>query len=171
VKIDRVGLVMVALILASCSHGGARSSGTSSTTASARPPVCATVEPPTVPTHQRDGTAHTLVPGQPVGLRVCRYHGYGQAQAVGTLARSAHLAPTLIARELDAIRAPRAEPSCFAGRFESYALWFTYRDGPPLLVEYSNGGCGGLTNGDFGREFPPDDFTRRLERAVGTDNA
>jgi hypothetical protein len=89
---------------------------------------------------------------------------------MGSFASTARLAPTLIAGELDSTPALRNQPSCFGATFESYALWFTYSDGRPLLIEYSNGGCRSVTNGDLAREFPPLAFTRQLEDALGSDN-
>ncbi len=38
---------------------------------------------------QRDGTNRTLVPGQPIALLACRYHGFNQPEPIGTLASGA----------------------------------------------------------------------------------
>ena len=57
---------------------------------------CSTIVPPKVPSNQRDGTSNALVPGQPTELLACRYHGFNQAQPIGTLATWAELQRKII---------------------------------------------------------------------------
>jgi hypothetical protein len=126
-----------------------------------------------VPHHQRDGTTRTLVPGQPIALLACRYHGLNQPQTIGTFARAAtNLPVSQIAHDLNATPRPTSSvlPSCPIDYGETYMLYFSYQDGRPLLVRFDNGGCLYVTNGDLTLPFAPPRLTLRLEAALGRDH-
>ncbi len=124
-----------------------------------------------MPHRQRDGTTRTLVPGRPVGLLACRYHGFNQPQRIGSFARAAELPPSPIALGLNASQRPppAIASGCPNDSFEWYMLYFSYRDGRALLVRVSHGGCRYVTNGDLTLEFPPAEVTRVLEVTLGSD--
>jgi hypothetical protein len=182
---------VVALLVAmgvACSCGTARGGVSESTTtrslapdsktasrsasASRVPTACPTAAPLTVPHHQRDGTTRTLVPGQPIALFACRYHGFNQPQPIGTLAHASELPAAFVAHELNATRRPPpgAVYHCPAEFGETYMLYFSYRGGRPLLVRFNHGGCLYVTNGDLTLPFPPPQLTQRLEAALGQDH-
>ena len=113
--------------------------------------------PPKVPSNQRDGTGNALVPGQPIELLACRYHGFNQAQPIGTLATRAALPASDVAGELNQTPIPTHEapiPNCPADFGEKYMLWFRYADGVPLLVSFDDGGCRYVDNGDLRAPVP-----------------
>lgn len=124
----------------------------------------------TIPHHQRPGTTSALVPGEPIALLACRYHGYNQRQGVGTLATAADLSASVVARELNASRKPLPGEvsNCVIDFGETYELYFVYSDGPPLLLRFDHGGCQTVTNGDL-TDFPPVEVARQLEAALGSD--
>jgi hypothetical protein len=125
----------------------------------------------TVPHGQRDGTSRTLVPGQPIVLLACRYHGFNQPQRIGSFARAAELPASPIARGLNTSQRPPPgiASGCPNDSFEWYMLSFSYRDGRALLVRVSHGGCRYVTNGDLTLEFPPAEVMQALEAALGSD--
>jgi hypothetical protein len=134
---------------------------------------CSTNVPPHVPSHQRDGTGNALVPGQPTELLACRYHGFNQAQPIGTFATSAELPASDVAAQLNQtpIPAPGAPiPNCPADFGEKYMLWFRYADGVPLLVSFDHGGCLYVDNGDLRAPFPPVAVTRLLQSALASED-
>ncbi len=112
-----------------------------------------------------------LVPGQPVTLLACRYHGFNQPEPIGTFARGARLPAPEIARGLDATPRPQSNVAinCPADFGEKYLLYFGYKSGPPLVVEIAHGGCRYVTNGDLTLPFTPVSVAQRLEAALGQD--
>ena len=105
--------------------------------------------PASVPRHQRPGTAAQVVPGRPVALLACRYYGLNLPQPMGTLARSAHMAPAPVAAALN--RQPSVDPDAYFCPRDSGAtilLDFAYADDSHLLVRVSVQGCQFATNGD-----------------------
>jgi hypothetical protein len=114
--------------------------------------TCPDTAPLQVPSRQRSGTATSIVPDLPTSLLACRYHGFNQPEAQGTLATSAELAPGEIAARLNAIPIPPADaplPNCPADFGEKYMLWFGYSDGSALLVSVDGAGCNYVNNGDL----------------------
>jgi len=95
-------LALLVTLGAACSGGGAHRADSAPTTLAgnsrpspspAKPAAPASSAPTTprpcparaalsIPHHQRDGTTRTLVPGQPIALLACRYHGFNQPQPV-----------------------------------------------------------------------------------------
>jgi len=136
------------------------------------PSACPMRAPRSVPHHQRAGTARTFVPGHPITLLACRYHGFNQPQPIGTFARSAAGLPaSSVAHELNATPRPTTSvvPYCPNDSGETYMLYFSYRGGRPLLARVDSGGCRYVTNGDLSRPFPPVELSLRLEAALGRD--
>jgi hypothetical protein len=130
-------------------------------------------EPPAeVSRHQRPGTADVLVPGRPITLLACRYHGFNQPEPIGTFARRGQLPAPEIAGALDAMPRPTSNvvANCPADFGEKYLLYFSYKSGPPLVVQVAHGGCRYVTNGDLAIPFAPVDVTQRLEVALGEDH-
>ncbi len=190
-------VVLLVAVGSACSSGSARRGGSESTTTQSRradtsnpsasdprtsasrasasrgPLTCPARAAPSVPHHQRDGTTRALVPGQPIALLACRYHGFNQPQPIGTFARSATTLPvSQIAHDLNATPRPTSTivPFCPNDSGETYMVYFSYRDGRPLLVRFDNGGCHYVTNGDLTLPFAPERLTLRLEAALGQDH-
>ena len=126
-----------------------------------------------VPHDQRDGTTRTLVPGHPIALLACRYHGFNQPQPIGTFASSTtELQVSQVAHELNATPRPTngVAPNCPNNSGETSMLYFYFREGHPLLVRFDNGGCRYVTNGDLTLPFGPVGLTLRLEATLGQDH-
>ena len=125
-----------------------------------------------MPHHQRAGTTRTLVPGHPIAVLACRYHGFNQPQPIGTYARSAaNLPAARVAHELNATPRPTSNvvPDCPNDSGETYMLYFSYGRGRPLLARVDRGGCRYVSNGDVTRPFAPLGLSLRLEAALGRD--
>jgi hypothetical protein len=110
-----------------------------------------------------------LVPGRPVTVLICRYHGFNQPEPIGTLASSRLVSARPLAAELDA-----GEPvgnvlrSCPADFGDVTLLVFEFRHGHRLLVTVHGSGCRIATNGARSAYAPPDALLR-LEKLVGQD--
>ena len=132
---------------------------------------CPARAPRHVPSHQRAGTDTALVPGHPIGLLACRYHGFNQHASIGTLATTATLPPAEVARELNTT--PKTKSSvlfnCPADFGETYDLYFAYAVGHAILVRIEHGGCTSVTNGDLTLLFASAPVVRSLEAALGQD--
>ena len=76
-----------------------------------------------------------------------------------------------IASALDAIPKPTSPvvANCPVDFGEKYMLYFSYRDGRPLLISFDNGGCHDVTNGDLSVPFAPTQLTLLLAAARGED--
>src|SRR5262249_49360675 len=105
---------------------------------------------PRLPSPQVAGTDTGLVPGRPVGLLGCRYHGLGQFQPLGSFAVSATFAPAPIAAALNGAKvpAPGAPYFCPAGFGEVIVLRFVYANRQILTVNLDPAGCTWATNGN-----------------------
>lgn len=146
--------------------------GSSASRPSAPPVACPTSAPATVSPHQRDGTATSMVPASPTTVLACRYHGFNQPEAHGSLATSASIPPADVAASLNAVPVPALGapvPNCPADFGEMYALWFGYPAGPPVLVTVQRGGCAYANNGDRRAPFASA-VVSQLSAALGHDN-
>jgi hypothetical protein len=108
-----------------------------------------------LPPRQVPGTATALVPGSPVGLLACRYHGAGAWQPPGSFAVSATFAPTPIATALNHATVPPPIPvgsviHCPFDLGEVIVLRFAYANRQILNVNVSPLGCRFANNGDRG---------------------
>jgi hypothetical protein len=113
------------------------------------------------------------VPGHPIALLACRYHGFNQRQPIGTFASSSTaLRVSQVAHDLNATPRPTNDvvPNCPNDSGETFVLFFSYREARPLLVRFDNGGCRYVTNGDLTLPFGPLGLTLRLEAALGQDH-
>ncbi|HWS45395.1 MAG TPA: hypothetical protein VN636_06005 [Acidimicrobiia bacterium] len=132
---------------------GVAAPSTTTTSAVSRAPAlhCPPRPPAVVPPHQVPGTAALFVPGHPVELLACRYHGLNQPQRVGTLAGSARLDPTPIAVALNAatVVPNKAAFNCPADFAETILLLFGYADGTALTASVAAAGCRFAHNGDI----------------------
>jgi hypothetical protein len=128
---------------------------------------CPPHAPRAIPAHQRPGTTVIEVPGHPVSLLACRYHGLNQPQTAGTLATSAVFPPSTIAAELN--DEPTVDPNVFACPIdfgETVLLIFGYANGPPILVDINTAGCQFASNGDRTIRTP---IIGQLEDVLGHD--
>jgi hypothetical protein len=99
--------------------------------------------------------ASTFVPGAPNELLACRYHGFNQAQPIGSLASSSLLPANSIARELnDAQPVPSYPHGCTLDSGDEVLLIFGYRDGSHLEADVSTSGCAYASNGSRSVEVP-----------------
>ncbi|MGO9874078.1 MAG: hypothetical protein ACLPVY_09790 [Acidimicrobiia bacterium] len=176
-----VGLTLTVALLAGCSSTSptARQLGANITSTSAAPPTTAVPKSPTLecpihaPTviakHQQPGTASTFVPGRPVALLACRYHGYNQPEPIGSLAGSAHFAPGPFVTALNTARlVPKRAYNCPLDAGERMLVIFAYDNGTRLTASIETMGCGFATNGDRS-VFNPTAMLEHLEAVLGHD--
>jgi hypothetical protein len=133
---------------------------------------CAVTVPPSVPTRQRDGTASAIVPGEPISLLGCRYHGFNQPEPFGSLANSAQLDHVAIDAQLNQVPIPPPGapiPNCPDDFGEKYVLWFGYPDASTLLVTVGGAGCAYADNGNLQVPFANTSLTS-LQQALGHDS-
>lgn len=138
------------------------------------PVACPETSPiPPPPRHQRDGTDQTMVPGSPVRLVGCRYHGANQPQPPGTLAASAEVNAAEVARLANQVvlADPQGTYNCPEDFGERFLLQFSYSDGPDLMVIVERRGCRFVYNGDLFGSPPNDDLTNALQASLGADAA
>jgi hypothetical protein len=116
---------------------------------------CPTQPAQRLASQQRPGTAAALVPGSPVGLLACRYHGIDQPQPAGSFAAAATLAPTAIAAALNqATPPPSGIVHCPLDWQEVIVLRFVYTDPRILTVNVNATGCRVAYNGDHSGVTP-----------------
>jgi predicted alpha/beta hydrolase len=122
--------------------------------------------------HQLPGTASRFVPGYPVELLACRYHGGNQLRAFGSLAGFAHFASGQIAAQLNAAPSELGGPPlrfCPIDFGEKIILIFGYSKGTRLTASIDMGGCRVATNGDRSISSAPVAVLARLEAVLGHD--
>jgi len=182
-----LAVVAVGALAAGCSSSThqARTAASSASVTSTTPPIVTTT---TVAAHPpvlrcaarlpRDASGHTartavgqLVPGSPVELLACRYHGFNQPQPSGTLAASHRFAPGPVAAALNgARRVPNgAVFNCPIDFGEQILLLFGYDDGQRVNVTVSTAGCRFATSRGMSVWTPPS-LLRRLEAVLGHDH-
>ena len=176
------GVALTVALLAGCSSTSptARQLAANVTSTSAAPTTTAVAKPPTlecpihaprvIPTHQLPGTVSTFVPGRPVALLACRYHGYNQPQPSGSLAGSAHFAPGPFVTALNtALPVPDRAYNCPMDAGERMLVIFAYDDGSRLTASIETMGCGFATNGDRS-VVDPTATLEHLEAVLGHDH-
>lgn len=164
------GWLTIAILTAACTAGATPPRGASTSAPAARigsATACPSRPPDPFPQHQRAGTDTAEVPGSPVTLLACRYHGFNQPEPMGTLARSATFPPTL-ASALNQARAAGPLYGCPEDSGETILLIFGYADGSRLLVDVHTRGCRTATNGDR-TVVTPDAVLSELEEILGQD--
>lgn len=131
---------------------------------------CPIRAPGTVPKQHIAGTDSTLVPGDPIELLTCRYHGLNQPEPADTLATSARLAPVSIVAALNAqpLVPKDAIFSCPSDTGETIMLIFGYTDGSRLTVSIAFAGCRFANNGDRVVDTPATTLSQ-LQDVVGQD--
>jgi hypothetical protein len=132
--------------------------------------ICPPQPPRIVEPHQMAGTGSTLVPGAPIALLACRYHGLNQPEPADSLAKSASFPPGPIAVALNAQPAipPGFVSSCPADFGETIVLLFGYADNSRLIVSIGTAGCRFASNGDRFVHADPAALDR-LEAVLGRD--
>jgi hypothetical protein len=123
-----------------------------------------------LPSRQVPGTATALVPGSPVGLLACRYHGLGQWQPPGSFAASAAFRPAAFAAALNHAKVPVAGAiyHCPFDQGEMMVLQFVYAGGHVLSVNVEPMGCQFANNGDRSA-FDLGSVVSTLEATLGHD--
>lgn len=116
------------------------------------------------------GTDSTFVPGNPIELLTCRYHGLNQPKPAGTFARSARLAPGSIVAALNAqpLILKDAVFNCSDDVGETIMLIFGYADGSQFTVSIDTTGCRFANNGNRAVRTPPATLSQ-LQGALGQD--
>jgi len=180
-----VGLALAVVFVVGCSSTSraqpsptialTSTSAAPATTAVPKKPLlkCPAHVPATIAHHQVRGTASRFVPGYPVELLACRYHGGNQLQAFGSLARSAHFASGELAAELNAAPSELGGPPlrfCPIDFGEKIILIFGYSDRTRLSVSIDMGGCEVAMNGDRSISSTPVAVLKPLEAVLGYDH-
>ena len=132
------------------------------------PLACPASDPPPAPHQKIAGTASSFVPGDPIDLLACRYHGFRQPRPTESLGGAAHLDPRPIA---DAFNRETPIPAsevfhCPLNISDRFVLIFEYADSSRLQVSIGDSGCGFATNGDL-RVNPATAIINRLQAALG----
>jgi hypothetical protein len=119
-----------------------------------------------LPSHAVPGTDTTLVPGHPVSVLACRYHG----PPSGSLASSATFAPAALAAALDDVEVlPKGtEYPCPIDFGEVILLRFGYDSGRGLDVDLHPWGCRYATNGEL-KVLTPEPLLSELQERLGVD--
>jgi len=145
------------------------STDASTTTTPIACPDTSPIPPP--PQHQRGGTDQTMVPGSPIRLIGCRYHGANQPQPPRTLAASAELNAADVARLANQVLLadPHGTYNCPEDFGERFLLQFGYTAGPDLMVIVERRGCRFVFNGDLFGSPPNDDLMNTLQASLGAD--
>jgi hypothetical protein len=122
---------------------------------------------------QEPGLANTVVPGSPVGLLACRFHGRGQPQPDGSFAAAATFRPSNFVTALNRPQPPvKPAPGimCPVPTGGVIVLRFVYADGHILNVNvYPNPfGCSSVDNGKHSAELPQSVLST-LEATLGHD--
>jgi hypothetical protein len=180
--VPAVGLALAVVVAVGCSSTTPKgqqlaanvtsTSAAPSTTTLLTTPLlkCPAHAPRVVAHHQRAGTVSTFVPGHPVALLACRYHGFNQPEPSGSLATSAHFAPGEIGAALNAAPPGVSDAFCPIDFGEKIVLIFGYRDGSRRMASIDTGGCRDATNGDRIISFAPVAVFTRLEAVLGHDH-
>jgi len=90
-----------------------------------------------------------MVPGRPVAVLACRYHGHLQVQPFGSLAAASDLSATIVGEGLNH-QPPMASGMCGSEPDQHFLLIFLYNDDSRLFVLV---GCD-ATNGDLTVRMP-----------------
>jgi hypothetical protein len=127
-------------------------------------------KPKTVDHLRTAGRATTMVPGKPIALVACRYHGFNQPEPAGLLAKSALMDPARLANDLNAQPPlpPGLVENCPADFGERIDLLFGYADGSRLRISVHTSGCGFATNGVRAIRMDPIELAR-LQHVLGKD--
>jgi hypothetical protein len=145
------------------------STSTSTSTSASTPHALGCLpSPPNFLTHQIAGTDATLVPGNPIALLACRYHGLNQPDPAGSLAKSAFFDPAPIAGALNAQPVTLAIYGCPIDFGDTIVLLFGYSDNSRLAVRISTTGCRFASNGDRVVRIDPATLNR-LQAVLGKD--
>jgi len=122
-----------------------------------------------LPTGQVPGTATALVPGHPVGLLACRFHGLNQPQPEGSFAAAATFAPANFVTALNKATGLRpGAGACPVDFGEVIVLRFVYANEHILNVDVRTTGCALADNGDKSSVTPISVLTT-LEATLGHD--
>jgi hypothetical protein len=123
-----------------------------------------------LPSRQIPGTATVFVPGRPVHLLACRFHGKNQPQPEGSFAGSATFPPAAIAEALNQATVPNSDPiNCPADAGEVIRLRFVDANARILNVGIGTQGCRFASNGDR-TVFTPQSVLSTLEATLGHDH-
>ncbi|MDQ1481471.1 MAG: hypothetical protein QOI44_2332 [Actinomycetota bacterium] len=147
------------------------STSTSTSTNTPTPDALACLpSPPNFLMHQMAGTDATVVPGNPIALLACRYHGLNQPDPAGSLAKSAFFDPATIADALNAqpVIPPNANYLCPIDFGDTIVLLFGYSDNSRLAVRIGTTGCRFASNGDRVVRIDPATLNR-LQAVLGKD--
>ena len=115
-------------------------------------------------------TVKTFVPGSPIGLLACRFHGLNQPQPSGSFAAAATFRPAAFVTALNSARRVASGPalSCPVDLGERIVLQFVYADRHVLTVVVASSGCRFADNGDH-RVFTPQSVLSTLKATLGHD--